>query len=184
MNNKLEIICGPMFSGKTEELLRRLRRAQIANKKVQLFKPIIDDRYSLTDVKSHAGYSMQAVPVDDSYMLFDHAQGNDIIGIDEVQFFDQFIIPIVLMLVRHGTTVIASGLDTTFKFQPFGSLPQLLAYAEVVDKFTAICHKCGEEATRTQRLVNGQPAKHDDPIILVGGTESYEARCSKCWEIR
>lgn len=175
---RIELICGSMFSGKTEELIRRLRRAKIAQQKVQVFKPQLDVRYSVGKVASHNGLDFEAIPVEkaaDIPALI--KEGVTVIGIDEVQFFDDGIIPLVDELANRGLRVILAGLDLDFRGEPFGSMPQLICRAEYVDKLHAICMECGEEACRTQRLVNGQPAYYEDPIILVGASESYEPRC-------
>ncbi len=175
---RLEVITGPMFCGKTDELLRRLRRAIIAKQKIQVFKPGFDIRYSNEKVTSHAGNEYEASPLENiteiSALLL-----NDVtlVAIDEAQFFDEDIIPVVQDLVERGFRVIVAGLDMDFRGEPFGQMPKLLAQAEIVDKLHAICMVCGEEATRTQRLVNGNPAYYDDPIIIVGASEMYEARC-------
>lgn len=175
---RLEVITGPMFCGKTDELLRRLRRAIIAKQKIQVFKPGFDIRYSTEKVTSHAGNEYQAFPVDDiTEVPALLAAGVTVVAIDEAQFFDDEIVPIVQDLVDRGIRVIVAGLDMDFRGVPFGEMPRLLAMAEVVDKLHAICMVCGEEATRTQRLVDGQPAYYDDPIIIVGASEMYEARC-------
>jgi thymidine kinase len=175
---RLEVITGPMFCGKTDELLRRLRRASIAKQKIQVFKPAFDIRYSTEKVTSHAGNEYQAYPVDKitdiPALLEDDVT---VVAIDEAQFFGEEIIPVVQDLVDKGLRVIVAGLDMDFRGEPFGLMPVLLAQAEVVDKLHAICMVCGEEATRTQRLVDGEPAYYDDPIIIVGASEMYEARC-------
>lgn len=175
---RIELICGSMFSGKTEELIRRLRRAKIAQQHVQVFKPLIDQRYSVAKVASHNGMNFEAVPVEkaaDIPALLD--KNVTVVGIDEVQFFDEGIINLVDELANRGLRVILAGLDLDFRGEPFGAMPQLICRAEYVDKLHAICVVCGEEACRTQRLVNGQPADYDDPIILVGAAEAYEPRC-------
>jgi thymidine kinase len=159
----VEVICGSMFSGKTDELIRRLRRATIARQHVQVFKPAIDVRYAVEKVTSHAGSDFAAIPV--------------IKAIDEAQFFDDEIIQVVEELAANKTRVIVAGLDTDFRGEPFGPMPVLMARAERVDKIQAICMVCGEPASRTQRLVNGQPARYDDPVVIVGAAEMYEARC-------
>lgn len=175
---RLEVITGPMFCGKTDELLRRLRRAIIAKQKIQVFKPGFDVRYSSEKVTSHAGNEYDAVPIESiseiPSLLDDQVT---VVAIDEAQFFDEEIIPVVQDLVDRGIRVITAGLDMDFRGVPFGSMPELLAQAEIVDKLHAICMVCGEEATRTQRLVDGEPAYFDDPIIIVGASEMYEARC-------
>jgi thymidine kinase len=175
---RVELICGSMFSGKTEELIRRLRRAQIAKQKVQVFKPSIDKRYTENQVSSHSGADFHAIPVDTAPEILAHLEADvTVVGIDEVQFFDHEIVAVVKDLARRDIRVIMAGLDLDFRGEPFGAMPELLCEAEQVDKLHAICIVCGEEACRTQRLVNGQPAYYDDPIILVGAAETYEARC-------
>jgi len=175
---RLEVITGPMFCGKTDEMLRRLRRAIIAKQKIQVFKPGFDVRYSSEKVTSHAGNEYDAFPVENiseiPTFLLDEVT---LVAIDEAQFFGEEIIPVVQDLVEKGIRVIVGGLDMDFRGLPFGQMPMLLAQAEVVDKLQAICMVCGEEATRTQRLVDGEPAYFDDPIIIVGASEMYEARC-------
>ena len=175
---RLEVITGPMFCGKTDELLRRLRRAIIAKQKIQVFKPGFDIRYSSEKVTSHAGNEYNAYPVENisdvPTLLLDDVT---LVAIDEAQFFGEKIIDVVQTLVDKGIRVIVAGLDMDFRGEPFGLMPVLLAQAEIVDKLHAICMGCGEEATRTQRLVDGNPAYYDDPIIIVGASEMYEARC-------
>jgi len=175
---RLEVITGPMFCGKTDEMLRRLRRAIIAKQKIQVFKPGFDVRYSSEKVTSHAGNEYDAFPVENiseiPTFLLDEVT---LVAIDEAQFFGEEIIPVVQDLVEKGIRVIVGGLDMDFRGLPFGQMPMLLAQAEFVDKLQAICMVCGEEATRTQRLVDGEPAYFDDPIIIVGASEMYEARC-------
>jgi len=175
---RLEVITGPMFCGKTDELLRRLRRAIIAKQKIQVFKPGFDIRYSSEKVTSHAGNEYNAFPVENisevPTLLHDDVT---LVAIDEAQFFEDEIIDVIQALVDKGIRVIVGGLDMDFRGEPFGQMPVLLAQAEVVDKLHAICMVCGGEATRTQRLVDGNPAYYDDPIIIVGASEMYEARC-------
>jgi len=175
---RLEVITGPMFCGKTDELLRRLRRAIIAKQKIQVFKPGFDIRYSSEKVTSHAGNEYNAHPVENisevPTLLLDDVT---LVAIDEAQFFGEQIIDVIQALVDKGIRVIVAGLDMDFRGEPFGQMPVLLAQAEIVDKLHAICMVCGEEATRTQRLVDGNPAYYDDPIIIVGASEMYEARC-------
>ena len=175
---RLEVITGPMFCGKTDELLRRLRRAIIANQKIQVFKPGFDIRYSNEKVTSHAGNEYDATPIESTTEI-PALLINDVtlVAIDEAQFFGEEIIPDVQDLVKKGIRVIVGGLDMDFRGEPFGQMPMLLSQAEIVDKLHAICMVCGEEATRTQRLVDGNPAHYDDPIIIVGASEMYEARC-------
>ena len=177
----IEVVVGPMYSGKSEELIRRLKRAKIAKQNIIVFKPHIDDRYSKSDVVSHSGDSIEAIPIEkpsDIYDLIDE----DIQ--DEVQFFDEDIVNIAVDLANKGVRVIAAGLDMDFKGEPFGPTPRLLAVAEFVDKIQAICSVCGQPATRSQRLIDGKPARYDDPIIQVGAVESYEARCRKCHVVK
>lgn len=174
----IEVICGSMFCGKTEELIRRLRRATIARQQVQVFKPVIDNRYAIEKVKSHSGSEFAAVPINTPAELYDHLKPDTtVIGLDEAQFFDNSVISIVKQLADDGLRVIVTGLDTDFRGEPFGSIPTLMALAERVDKLHAICMVCGEAASRTQRLVNGKPANYNDPVVIVGASEMYEARC-------
>jgi thymidine kinase len=178
----IEVIAGVMFSGKSEELIRRVRRAMIARKRVQVFKSHLDARYAgLYLVSSHDGRSVEAVPVDSATQL---AQRIDpvaqVVAIDEAQFLDSGIIEIITDLAIRGRRVILAGTDTDFRGEPFGPMPQLMAVAEVVDKLHAICVLCGGPASRNQRLIGGRPAPYDSPQIMVGGHESYEARCRMC----
>lgn len=176
----IEVITGSMFSGKTDELIRRLRRATIARQKVQVFKPIIDHRYGVEKVTSHAGSDYAAIPVHCANDISQKIEaGTTVVAIDEAQFFDAEIIPLTQELADRGLRVIVAGLDTDFRGEPFGSMPELMAKAEVIDKLHAICMICGEQASRTQRLVNGKPARYDDPVVIVGASEMYEARCRK-----
>ena len=176
----LEVICGSMFSGKTEELIRRLRRAVIARQKIQVFKPAIDARYNASKVTSHSGADFEALPINNSSEILTHLRTDTtVIAVDEAQFFDEGIVDVVQSLADSGLRVIVAGLDSDFRGQPFGSMPVLLALAENVTKLHAICMVCGEEATRTQRLVNGKPASFYDPVVIVGASEMYEARCRK-----
>jgi thymidine kinase len=178
----IELICGSMFSGKTEELLRRIRRAEIARRKIQVFKPRVDSRYGLERVASHDG-----VARDDAHVVATAHEivpliedDTEVVAIDEVQFFDWAIADVCTVLADRGKRLILAGLDQDFRGEPFGPMPLLMALAERVDKFQAICVVCGAAASRTQRLIDGRPARYDDPIILVGGSESYEARCRDC----
>ncbi len=181
----VELICGSMFSGKTEELLRRIRRAEIARRTVQIFKPQMDNRYGLERVASHSGVAREdAVVVESAADILPLVHPDtQIVAIDEVQFFDWSIADVCSELADQGKRVIAAGLDQDFRGEPFGPMPLLMALAEQVDKIHAICVKCGAEASRTQRLIDGRPARYDDPIILVGGSESYEARCRNCHSV-
>ncbi len=181
----IELICGSMFSGKTEELLRRIRRAEIARKRMQVFKPQIDYRYGVERVASHTGTAWDRVVAvrcaADLLGLVDEA--TEVVAIDEIQFFDPAIAAVCEELADRGKRVVAAGLDQDFRGEPFGPMPLLLAMAESVEKLTAICVVCGAPATRTQRLIDGTPARFDDPVILVGGSESYEARCRSCHQV-
>jgi thymidine kinase len=181
----IELVCGSMFSGKTEELLRRVRRAEIARKQVRLFKPSIDQRYGVERVASHNGIAREdAIVVHAATDIFDYVTPEvEVIAIDEVQFFDWSIADVCSLLANERKRVIVAGLDQDFRGEPFGPMPLLMALAERVDKFHAICVVCGASASRTQRLIDGRPARYDDPIILVGGSESYEARCRHCHEV-
>ncbi len=174
----IEVICGSMFCGKTDELIRRLRRATIARQKVQVFKPAIDYRYAIEKVTSHAGSAFDATPIAGASEILNRLESDTtVVGIDEAQFFDDQIITVAENLAEKGIRVIVAGLDMNFKGEPFGCMPTLMARAEHVDKLQAICMVCGEPASRTQRLVNGKPARYDDPVIIVGASELYEARC-------
>ena len=175
---RVEVICGSMFSGKTEELIRRVRRAIIAKQKTQVFKPAIDTRYSIQRVTSHNGQGFEAIPATDSESIRAAIdEDTTVVAIDEAQFFDPGIEQLVEDLARRGIRVIIAGLDMDFRGEPFGSMPALLCRADEVQKLHAICMVCGEDASRTQRLVNGQPSHYNDPIIMVGAAEAYEARC-------
>jgi thymidine kinase len=181
----IEVICGSMFSGKTEELIRRLRRAHIAKQKVQVFKPAIDTRFADREVTSHNGVQIEATPVEDTAHVVEMlAPDTTVVGIDEAQFFDDEIVSLCETLADQGLRVIVVGLDMDFRGEPFGPIPALMARAEQVHKFQAICVECGGPASRTQRLIEGEPAAYDDPVILVGASEVYEARCRGCHEVR
>jgi thymidine kinase len=179
----LEVVCGPMFSGKSEELIRRLRRAEIAGQRVLIVKPKIDNRYDIAHVVSHAGAKMRAVAVESPADIPGLVEGYDVIGVDEVQFFSPEIVLILDGLVEKGMRVLVSGLDQDFRGSPFGPMPELLCRAELVDKLQAVCHRCGGPATMTQRLVDGFPAPADGATIVVGALEQYEARCRNCHEL-
>jgi thymidine kinase len=177
----IEVICGSMFSGKSEELIRRVHRVQIAKKKVQVFKPTIDTRYSIQYVYSHNGTKIEAINISNSKELLEKTEPDtEVVAIDEAQFYDKGIVTICQKLADQGRRVMVAGLDQDFRGEPFGPIPELLAVAEYIDKLQAICMICGSPASRTQRLVNGKPAKYSDPIILIGAKETYEARCRKC----
>jgi thymidine kinase len=181
----IEVIAGVMFSGKSEELIRRVRRAMIARKRVQVFKSHLDERYAgLYMVTSHDGRSVQAIPVDSATQL---AQRIDpmahVVAIDEAQFLDRGILEVVTDLASRGRRVILAGTDTDFRGEPFGPMADLMAVAEVVDKLHAICVLCGGPASRNQRLIGGKPAPYSSPQIMVGGHEAYEARCRMCHSV-
>jgi thymidine kinase len=180
----VEVICGSMFSGKTEELIRRVRRAQIARQKVQVFKPVIDDRYSVENITSHNGLYVEATPVSEAKVILDVVEPDTtVVAVDEVQFFGWQIAQVCSTLAYRGLRVIAAGLDMDFRGEPFGPMPLLMAEAEQVDKLQAICIVCGQPASRTQRLIDGEPAAYSDPVILVGASEVYEARCRHCHQV-
>jgi thymidine kinase len=181
----IEVIAGVMFSGKSEELIRRVRRALIARKRVQVFKSHLDDRYSgVYAVGSHDGRTIEAVPVDTSEQITLRLDPlAQVVAIDEVQFLDAGVVAIANSLAARGRRVILAGTDTDFRGEPFGPMPQLMCVAEVVDKLHAICVLCGAPATRNQRLIDGKPARYDSPQLMVGGAEAYEARCRSCHKI-
>ncbi len=177
----LEVICGSMFSGKSEELIRRVRRAQIAKLKVQVFKPSVDNRFGVNTVTSHDGTSQTAVPVGHPQDILELVENDtDVVAIDEIQFFAPEITGVCNRLANRGFRVIAAGLDMDFRGEPFGPMPALLAVAETVDKLRAICLVCGSEASRSQRIIDGKPADYDSPTVMIGACESYEARCRHC----
>jgi len=183
-HGSIEVVCGSMFSGKTDELIRRMRRAVIARQKVQVFKPAIDVRYAIEKVTSHAGADFDAIPVEKAANIFEKLDADTtVVGVDEAQFFDDGIIEVTRKLAERGIRVLVAGLDQDFRGEPFGPMPILMAEAEHVDKLQAICMVCGDPASRTQRLVNGKPARHDDPVVIVGASEMYEARCRKHHEV-
>jgi len=173
-----------MFSGKSEELIRRLRRVIIAKQRVQIFKPTIYSRFSDAEIVSHSEMRMPSISVGSSAELLEQVDHEtEVIGIDEVQFFPLEIVVVIDALVERGTRVVASGLDQDFRGLPFGAMPELLCRAELVDKLQAVCHRCGGPATMTQRLVDGFPAPADGATIVVGALDSYEARCRSCHEL-
>ncbi|OOE20131.1 thymidine kinase [Bacillus subtilis] len=180
----LELICGSMFSGKSEELIRRVKRATYAKQEVRVFKPVIDNRYSEAAVVSHNGTSMTSYAISSAADIWDHiSESTDVIAVDEVQFFDQEIVEVLSSLADKGYRVIAAGLDMDFRGEPFGVVPNIMAIAESVTKLQAVCSVCGSPASRTQRLIDGKPVSYDDPVILVGASESYEARCRHHHEV-
>lgn len=178
LSGGVEVITGSMFSGKTDELIRRLRRAKIARQQIQVFKPSVDTRFESGKVTSHAGTEFEATPVpaaDD--VLTRLEDGTTVVAVDEAQFFDDRITDIVQVLADRGIRVLVAGLDTDFRGEPFGPMPALMCQAEHVDKLHAICMVCGDDASRTQRLIDGKPARYDEPVVVVGASEMYEARC-------
>ena len=180
----LEVICGCMFAGKTEELIRRINVLSFAKKNIIVFKPKVDNRYSETEIVSHAGTKVQCIVVENSKDILRYIKPDtDVVAIDEVQFFDRDIVDVCEYLADRGLRVMVAGLDKDFRGEPFGVLPELLTRAEFVTKLTAVCAKCGAPATRTQRLVDGKPASFEDPIVLVGAVDHYEPRCRHCHEI-
>ena len=187
-NSKLgwiEVICGPMFAGKSEELVRRIKRIEYAKKKVIVFKPLIDNRFSEDEVVSHNKRKTKCYNLASSKDVYKYIT-DDVyaVAFDEVQFMDEGILKVCQDLADKGIRVICAGLDNDFRGEPFSIMPQLLCMAEDVTRLTAICNVCGSNATRTQRIVNGVPASYDDPIIIVGASEAYEPRCRHCHEVR
>ncbi len=182
---QLTIVCGSMYAGKSEELIRLARRSLYAKKRVQVFKPSIDDRYHQTMVVSHMGVQHEAETARNTDELRDKLKKDtQVLLIEEIQFFDAKIVDFCVETADRGVDVICAGLDQDFRRQPFGPMPSLLAAADQVIKLRAICMKCGAPASHTYRMVDGKPAHWDDPIVLIGATESYEARCRNCFEIR
>ncbi|HEU4456040.1 MAG TPA: thymidine kinase [Longimicrobium sp.] len=181
----IEVITGSMFSGKSEELIRRVRRALIARRRVQVFKPALDDRYSgVRTISSHAGSDVEAVPVRSSSEIAARAHPDtQVFALDEVQFMDEGVVDVMSVLADRGARVIVAGIDMDFRGEPFGPMPRILTIAETVDKLHAICMVCGAPATRNQRLVDGEPAPYEAPVVQVGGAESYEARCRRHHEV-
>ncbi len=180
-----ELITGPMSCGKTEELLRRVRRAIIAKKKVKVISPDLDTRAHGDYIESRNGLWLDAIKVRNAAQILSVVKDDDqIVAIDELQFFDEHIVKVISKLMDSGKKVVGTGLDLDFKAEPFGYMPELLAIATRVDKLAAVCMKCGDEnATRTQRLVDGKPVDKNSPLIMIGGDETYEARCIKCYEL-
>ena len=179
----IEVITGCMFAGKTEELIRRINVLQFAKKKIVVFKPSIDDRYSIDKVVSHAGTSVESYAIKEAKEMLPLVKDADVIAIDEVQFFDDEVVDICNHFADLGKRVMCAGLDMDFRGEPFSIMPRLVTQAEFVTKLTAVCTECGAPATRTQRIVNGKPAHFDDPIIQVGASEAYEARCRHCHKV-
>lgn len=180
----VEVICGPMFSGKTEEIIRRIRRLEYAKKNVLVFKPVIDNRYSVDEIVSHNKTKAKSINISEAKEILDFVQEDThSVVIDEAQFLDPMIVPVAQHLADRGIRVIIGGLDTDFRGEPFGPMPELLSIAEFVTKLTAICVKSGQPATRTQRLINGKPTSYHDPVVLVGASESYEPRARDYHEV-
>ena len=183
----IEIICGSMFAGKTEELIRIITRIKYAKKDVLVFKPVIDDRFSYYDVVSHSQRKVKSIPVNCSNEITEKLSEYTILPyavcIDEVQFFDRGLIDVAEDLANKGVRVILAGLDLDFRGEPFGIMPDLMARAEYITKLQAICQICGDPATRTQRMIDGKPADYNDPIVVVGAKENYEARCRHCHQV-
>ena len=180
----VETISGCMFAGKTEELIRRIKVLEFAKKEIMVFKPVIDNRYSETKVVSHAGSSVESHVIEDAAEILEMVKDTtEVVAIDEVQFFGDNVCDVCDELANRGIRVMAAGLDTDFRGEPFGPMPRLMTQAEFCTKLAAVCNKCGAPATRTQRIVNGKPASYNEPIILVGAAESYEARCRHCHEV-
>lgn len=182
---QITVVCGSMYAGKSEELIRLARRALYAKKKVQVFKPSIDDRYDQAMVVTHMGVRHEAVPVSSvSEMAKLVEPDTEVICVEEAQFFDKSIVDFAVKLADQNREVILAGLDQDFRRKPFGSMPELLSVADEIVKLRAICMKCGQTASHTYRQVDGRPAHKDDPVVLIGATEVYEARCRNCYELR
>jgi len=186
---RIEVITGCMFASKTEELIHRANRAKIAGKNIQAFKPEIDDRYTEDTICSHTGIELDAIPIKNNSTGMKEIMNNtrdetDVVIIDEVNFFTKDLVNTVQKLAENKHRIILSGLDQTFRGEPFEPLPSLLAIADKVEKRNAICECCGKPATKTQRLINGKPASYDSPTIDVGGNEKYEPRCRYCHEVK
>jgi len=180
----IEVITGPMFAGKTEELLRRIKRLEYAKKNIVVFKPLLDNRYGDNEVVSHNKNKTQSYNISDPEEIFNFVdKETNVVAIDEIQFLNEKVIDVINYLATNGIRVIVSGLDTDFRAEPFSFMPRLLSIAEYVTKLTAVCVKCGAPATKTQRIVNGKPARYLDPIVLIGASESYEARCRHCHKV-
>lgn len=180
-----ELITGPMSCGKTEELLRRVKRCIIAKKKVKVISPDVDTRTKGDYIESRNGLWLDAIKVKHAIQIMSVVKPEDeVVAIDELQFFDSNIVKVISKLMDEGKRVIGTGLELDFKAEPFGSMPQLMCIATEISKLHAVCMKCGcDHATRTQRLINGKPADKNSPLIMIGGDETYEARCIKCYEL-
>ena len=183
-NGKLEVVCGSMFSGKTEELIKRLKRAMFRKQSIQVFKHSADSRYSSSFIFSHTGNKISSLSVQSSSEIIDSvSEETEVVGIDEIQFFDMDIILAMDYLVRKGKSVIVAGLDLDFRGIPFGPIPYLMAIADEVTKLKAVCCKSGKDAYVSQRIINGKPAKYNDPVIMIGANDFYEARSRDHFEI-
>ena len=180
----IEVIVGPMFAGKSEELIRRVKRLEYAKKKVIVFKPTFDNRYSESEVVSHNKRSTKSINLNSSKEVMQYID-KDVyaVAFDEIQFMDEGIIEICELLADKGIRVICAGLDNNFRGEPFSFMSELICRAEIVTKLTAICVKCGASAPRTQRIINGIPADYDSPVVVLGALESYEPRCRFCHEV-
>jgi thymidine kinase len=181
----IEVICGCMFAGKTEELIRRINRITYAKKTVIVFKPKIDNRYDEGSVVSHSQKKIKSIVISNASEILENLPKEMpyAIAVDEVQFFGEELIPVIESLANSGVRIICAGLDQDFRGEPFGIMPMILSRAEYVTKLQAICQVCGAPATRTQRIINGKPAKYTDPVVLVGAKEHYEARCRHCHQV-
>lgn len=182
---RLTVVCGSMYAGKSEELIRRTRREVIAKRNVQVFKPVIDDRYHAERVVTHMGVHHEAVPVANVAEMYERLNPDvDFVGVEEAQFFDRALVDMAIALTDAGVDVVLAGLDQDFRRRPFGPMAELLAIADEVVKLRAICMKCGDTASHTYRMIDGRPAHVDDPVVLIGATDAYEARCRKCFKLR
>ena len=180
----IEIVTGPMFAGKSEELIRRIKRLEYAKKKVLVFRPRIDNRYSLDEVVSHSNNRRKSIVIDAAKDILPFiSEDTYAVVIDEIQFLDHELISLSEHLANIGIRVILGGLDSDFRGEPFAVTSEMMARAEFVTKLTAICVRCGSPATKTQRIVNGKPAHYLDPIVVVGAAEAYEPRCRHCHEV-
>lgn len=181
----ITVITGSMFAGKTEELIRLARRALYARRRVQVFKPVVDDRYSETTVVTHMGAQHEAIPVNSVRDLLAKLDRQaQVVLIEEAQFFDESLVDFAVSFADQGGDVVLAGLDQDFRREPFGPMPRLLAVADEVVKLRAICMNCGAPASHTYRVIDGKPAHRDDPIVLIGAGETYEARCRSCFKLR
>lgn len=180
----IEVVCGPMFAGKTEELIRRIKRLEYAKVKFIVFSPKVDNRYEDSNITSHNKNTKKAIVIDKSTEIYNYLTNDvEVVIVDEAQFFDQEIVKVIDDLADKGYRVIVGGLDRDFRGEPFGPMPQILAIAEIVTKLTAICTISGTPATRTQRIINGKPANYNDPLVLIGASESYEPRSRNKHEV-